>query len=62
MCLIYRNAKNYKGGNIMKAIKELVLSAKNGNKKHLISCMSLHIMMCGTTAFLCSKMKKTQKT
>lgn len=46
----------------MKTIKELVLSAKNGNKKHLISCMRLHIMMCGTTAFLCSKMKKTQKT
>ncbi|MFQ7785510.1 MAG: hypothetical protein ACLRHO_05740 [Ruminococcus sp.] len=47
----------------MKTIKELVLSAKNGNKKkHLISCINLQAMMYGSLAFLCSKTKKTQKT
>ncbi len=47
----------------MKTIKELVLSAKNGNKKafdKLYKLTSNDVWF--TFAFLCSKTKKTQKT
>lgn len=47
----------------MKAIKELVLSAKNGNKKAFDKLYELtHNDVWYNSAFLCSKMKKTQKT
>ncbi len=47
----------------MKTIKELVLSAKNGNKKAFDKLYKLTSnVMYGSLAFLCSKTKKTQKT
>ncbi len=46
----------------MKTIKELVLSAKNGNKKAFDKLYKLTSKMYGSLAFLCSKTKKTQKT